>query len=110
MEAASVVAYEAARRRPRVRRAETRVYTRYSPAPRLTETEADRAERAFEAALADLSASALVEPPEALREVAGVPSASDARALLDALRATLKALRSGVRGARGLAISAPCTA
>lgn len=79
-------------------------------APRLTEAEADRVDRAFEAALVELSASALVEPPEALREVAGVPSASDARALLDALRATLEALRSGVHDARGAAVSAPCTA
>jgi hypothetical protein len=76
-------------------------------APRLTEAEADRVDRAFEDAVAQLSALVLVEPPAALREVAGVPSAREGRALLAALRATLATLRRGVHGA---AVSAPCTA
>lgn len=76
-------------------------------APRLTEAEADRVDRAFEDAVAQLSALVLVEPPAALREVAGVPSAREGRALLAALRATLETLRRGVHGA---AVSAPCTA
>jgi hypothetical protein len=76
-------------------------------APRLTGPEADRVERAFEDAVAQLSTLVLVEPPEALRDVAGVPSAREGRALLAALRATLETLRRGVRGG---AVSAPCTA